>query len=100
MLSLQPEARLRRAAQLPRHVSCESKSIAAGGSSRFPIYTRRVAPQIFQAVERAFIAMEDVHHHLQIIEHDPLTRGKSVDCDRANNVIFPQVRLNFVRDSL
>jgi hypothetical protein len=79
--------------------SIGNQSLRAG-SSRFPIYARGVTPQIFQAVERAFVAVEDVHYHLQIIEHDPLTGGESVDCDRARGVIFLQARFNFIRDRL
>ena len=33
--------------------------------------------------------------HLQIIEHDPLARGETVDRRRAYAMIFPQPRLDF-----
>jgi hypothetical protein len=49
---------------------------------------RRVAPQIFQTVKRAFVAMEDVDDHFEIIEHDPLARRKTVDCGGAPVMIF------------
>jgi hypothetical protein len=49
---------------------------------------RRVAPQIFQTVKRAFVAMEDVDHNFEIIEHDPLARRKSVDRGGSPAMIF------------
>jgi hypothetical protein len=42
--------------------------------------------------------MEDVDHDLEIIEHDPLARGESVNRRRAQTVIFLQPRFDFVRD--
>jgi hypothetical protein len=33
--------------------------------------------------------MEDVDHHFQVIEHDPLARRKAVYCRCAQAVIFP-----------
>ncbi len=44
--------------------------------------------------------MEDVHDHLEVIENDPLARGKSIDGDGPNSVVFPESRLNLVRDRL
>ena len=38
--------------------------------------------------------MEDVDDHLQIIEHDPLAGGKTVDRRRAYAMTFPQSRLD------
>ncbi len=54
----------------------------------FPLNPRSVAPQIFQAIEFAFVAMEDVHDDLQVIEHDPLARRETIDRRRACRVIF------------
>jgi hypothetical protein len=65
---------------------------------RLPRDARRVAPQIFQAVKRAFVAVEDVDDDFKVIEHDPLARRETVDCGRAPSVIFAQTRLNFIRD--
>jgi len=65
---------------------------------RLPGDPRRVAPQIFQAVERALVAMKDVDHYFEVIEDDPLARGKSINCGRPSTVIFPQSRFNFVRN--
>ena len=59
---------------------------------------RSVAPEIFQAVEIALVAMEDVHDHLQVIEHDPLARRKTVDRGRAHLVILAQAGLDLTRD--
>ena len=42
--------------------------------------------------------MEDVDHHLQIIEHDPLAGRETVNRDRANGVIFAQSRFDFICD--
>ena len=39
--------------------------------------------------------MEDVDDNLQVIEHDPLAGGKTVDRRRAYAMIFPQPRLDF-----
>ena len=33
----------------------------------FPLQVRSVAPEIFQTVELAFVAVEHVDHHLQVI---------------------------------
>jgi hypothetical protein len=65
---------------------------------RLPRDARRVAPQVFQAVERAFVAMEDVDDDFEIIEHDPLARRKTIDRSRAPAVVFAQSRFNFARD--
>ena len=39
--------------------------------------------------------MEDVDDNLQVIEHDPLAGGETVDRRRARAKIFPQPRLDF-----
>ncbi len=61
---------------------------SARGCCRFPGDPRRVAPQIFQTIKSALVAMEDVDHDFEIIEHDPLARRKTVDRGRAPAVIF------------
>lgn len=38
--------------------------------------------------------MEDVHDHLQVIEHDPLARRETVDRRGANSVILAQAFLD------
>ena len=53
----------------------------------FPRHPWRVAPQIFQAVEAAFIAVEDVDDDLEVIENDPLARRKTVDRGGAQAVV-------------
>jgi hypothetical protein len=42
--------------------------------------------------------MEDVHDHLQVIEHDPLACRKTVNRRRANLVLLPEPRFNFPGD--
>ena len=42
--------------------------------------------------------MKDMHDHLHVIEHDPLTGGKSVHGRGTNVVIFAQPRFDFARD--
>ena len=42
--------------------------------------------------------MEDVHDHLEVIEHDPLARRKTVNRRGANFVFFPQPRFDFPGD--
>lgn len=64
----------------------------------FPFNSRRITPKIFQTVERAFVAMKNMHNHLKIIEHDPLTRGEPVHRDCAHTVIFLQTGLDLIRD--
>ena len=54
----------------------------------FPIEPRCVAPEILKAVKRTFISMKHVHDHLQVINHDPLTGGKSVNCGWSNRVVL------------
>jgi hypothetical protein len=44
--------------------------------------------------------MKDVHDDLHVIDHDPLTRGKSVDGNRADAVISLQAAFDFARDCL
>lgn len=46
---------------------------------RFPHDARCVAPEIFQAVKGALIAMEDMDNDFEIIKDDPLARRKTVD---------------------
>ena len=62
---------------------------------RLPRHARRVAPQIFEAVEPAFVAVEDVHDHLHVIEDDPLARWKTIDRCSANSVVFAQSCFDF-----
>ena len=69
-------------AQLPRH------SNRARRPSRVPFQARGVAPKVFQTVEGAFGLMKDMDNYLEIIEHDPLAGGKSVNGGRANTVIL------------
>ena len=60
--------------------------------------SRRVAPQILQAIKAALVAVKDVDHNLEVIEHDPLARRKTVDRCGAPALIFSQPCFNFVRD--
>ena len=39
---------------------------------------RRIAPEVFQAVEVAFDLVEDVDHHAAVIDHDPLAQRVAV----------------------
>ena len=55
---------------------------------RVPFQARGVAPKVFQTVEGAFGLMKDMNNYLEIIEHDPLAGGKSVNGGRANTVIL------------
>ena len=57
------------------------------GLRGLPRHARGVAPEIFEAVELALLAAEDVHDDLHVIEHDPLARGKTVHGSGANAVI-------------
>jgi hypothetical protein len=66
--------------------------------SCFPFESRRVAPQVFQAVKRSFVPMKDVDNDLQIIEHDPLADWKSVNRHGSNGMVLSQTRFNFVCD--
>ena len=67
----------------PRYTSTRAR-----GLCRVPFYTRGVTPKVFETVKGAFGLMEDMDNYLEIIEHDPLTGGKSVDGSRANGVIL------------
>jgi hypothetical protein len=42
--------------------------------------------------------MEDVDNYFEVIEHDPLTRRKTVHCGRAPAMVFPQSCFNFIGD--
>ena len=82
------QIRLRRR-RLPAHnPRNNSRPVSARGGRRLPGDARRIAPQIFQTVERAFVAMEDVDHRFEVIEHDPLTRRETVDGRRTPAVVL------------
>ena len=55
---------------------------------RFPFQAWRVAPKVLQTVKSAFVAMENVDDHLQVIEHNPLTSREPVDRCRAQRVVL------------
>jgi hypothetical protein len=42
--------------------------------------------------------MKDVDHHLQVIEHDPLARRKSIDRHRPDFMFLLEARLNLARN--
>lgn len=42
--------------------------------------------------------MEDVHDHLQVIEHDPLAGWKAIHSYRPRVVLLFQLHFNFIRD--
>jgi hypothetical protein len=65
---------------------------------RFPGEPRRVTPKIFETIEGAFFAVKNVHHHLQVIEHDPLARGKTIHRRRADVMVVLQTRFDFSSD--
>jgi hypothetical protein len=65
---------------------------------RFPRDPGRVTPQIFQAVEGALVAMEDVDNDFEIVEHDPLARRKTVDRGGPHLMIVPQSGLDLTGD--
>jgi hypothetical protein len=70
-----------------RH-GCHYSLTRARRLCRVPFQARGVAPKVFQAVEDAFGLMKDMNNYLEIIEHDPLAGGKSVNGGRANTVIL------------
>jgi hypothetical protein len=71
-----------------RQVGCQLPDTHLCGCHFLPLDSRRVAPKIFQAVKGAFVAVKDMHNHLQIIEHHPLAGRKSVNRRRPNMVVF------------
>ena len=70
-----------------RH-GCYYRLTRAGRLCRVPFHPRGVAPKVFQTVKGAFGLMENMDNYLEIIEHDPLAGGKSVDGGRTNAVIL------------
>jgi hypothetical protein len=58
------------------------------GLRRVPFQAWSIAPKVFQTVEVAFGLMKDMDNYLEIIEHDPLAGGKSINRARANTVIL------------
>ena len=68
--------------------------------SRFPFEPGRVAPEIFQTVKSTFVPVKDVNHYLQVIEHDPLARGKTVYCSCGDFVVLLQSSFNFAGNGL
>lgn len=67
---------------------------------RFQPHPRRVAPEVFEAVERALFRVENVDDHVGVIGHDPLTHGEAVDRHRAHAVVLFQAFLELVDDCL
>ena len=63
---------------------------------RLPMHSRRVTPQIFEAVESALVSVKNVDNHLQEIKHHPLAGGKSIDRDGSNRMILSQPCFEFV----
>jgi hypothetical protein len=77
---------------------CRIVPLRSARGSRFPFESRRVAPEIFQAVKRSFVPVKNVDNDLQIVEHDPLAGWKSVDSYRPYGMVLSQTRFNFVCD--
>ena len=61
----------------------------------FPIPLAARLPKDLPGCKMRACPDENVDDHLQIIEHDPLAGGKSVDRDRSHLVVFFQTRLDF-----
>jgi len=64
----------------------------------FPLYPRRVAPEIFQAVKGALVTVKNVDNYLQVIEDHPLAGGKSINGCGPKRMVFSQSRFDFVRN--
>ena len=64
--------------------------------SRFPFEPGRVAPEIFQTVKGTFVSVEDVNHYLQVIQHDPLAGGESVNRHGSNGMALSQSCFDFI----
>ena len=76
---------------VPSHCSrhgSRNSSTRARRLCRIPFHALGVAPKVFETVKGAFGLMEDMDNYLEIIEHDPLAGGKSVDGGRANAMIL------------
>jgi hypothetical protein len=67
---------------------CRYTSTRARRLCRVPFHAGGVAPKVFETVKDAFGLMEDMDNYLEIIEHDPLAGGKSVDGGSANAVVL------------
>jgi hypothetical protein len=63
-----------------------------------PVEAGRIAPEVFEGIESAFFLVKDVDHHLEIIEYDPLARGKSIHRRRLDPIVLPQAGFNFACD--
>lgn len=50
---------------------------------------RRIAPKIFERIERAFLGVKDVHEDIVVIDDDPLAEWASVHIMRAQRVFVP-----------
>jgi hypothetical protein len=72
----------------PQPASCRYTSTRVRGLCRVPFHAGGVAPKVFETVKGAFGLMEDMDNYLEIIEHDPLAGGKSVDGGSANAVVL------------
>jgi hypothetical protein len=63
----------------------------------FPSHARRVAPEIFEAVELAFLAAEDMDDDLHVIDHDPLARREAVHRNGLDLVLALEPAFDFAR---
>src|ERR1700726_448318 len=62
-----PSNRTDRALLRSRQAVCQLPNPHLCGCHFLPLDSRRVAPKVFQAVKGAFVAVKDMHNHLQII---------------------------------
>ncbi len=97
-LELEPRVSFRRVSRCKHRAGFHVNKQESMRRSRFPFEPGRVAPEIFQTVKGTFVPVEDVNHYLQVIEHDPLARRKSVNRHRSNGMILAQSRLDFICD--
>jgi len=61
---------------------------------------RRITPKILQRVKRPLLLVEDMHHHIRVIDHDPLAHRVPVHGARRHLVILLQPDFDFGRDCL
>jgi hypothetical protein len=74
----------------------------SAGEMRSPLkiqlQPRRITPEILETVEGALFLVEDVHHHVGVIRHDPLAHRKAIRGHGQHAVILLELVVDLAGD--
>jgi hypothetical protein len=59
-----------------------------------------ITPQIFKAVKRALLFVENMHDHIAVVDDEPLAQRIAIHGMGSYVVVFFEARLDFARDGL